>query len=58
MIVILGETFKKHFVNFPRQDRIKIFEFIEHIKQYGFDGLKCLNKASHNIPKDHPNWSE
>lgn len=58
MIVILGENFKKHFVNFPRQDRIKIFEFIEHIEQYGFDGLIGRNKASHNAPKDHPNWSE
>ena len=58
MIVILGEVFKERFVNFPRQDRIKIFEFIAHVEQYGFDGLKGRNKASHHVPKDHPNWSE
>lgn len=58
MNVILSENFKKHFIHFPRQDRIKIFAFIEYIEQYGFTGLKGRNKPSHHVPKDHPNWSE
>lgn len=57
MNVILGELFKQHFKNFPKNDRKIIFEFIAYVEENGFDGLTGRNKSSDNVPFDNPNWS-
>ncbi|PID63920.1 MAG: hypothetical protein CR974_00730 [Gammaproteobacteria bacterium] len=45
-------------VNFPESDLDIIAAFIEHLKQHGFAGLVGRNKASHEVPKDDPDWRE
>lgn len=57
MRVILGERFKLHFKNFPKQDREKIFDFIAYVEQHGLIELKGRNKSSDNVPFDNPNWA-
>lgn len=57
MKVDFSRSFAQKIVHFPNTDQEKIFEFIEHIEKYGFDGLKGRNKSSDNVPKDDPNWS-
>lgn len=57
MNVDYSECFKQYLKNFPVNDQLKIKAFVEHIQQYGFDGLVGRNKSSDNVPKDDPNWS-
>lgn len=56
MNVDYSECFKQYLKNFPVNDQLKIKAFVEHIQQYGFDGLVGRNKSSDNVPKDAPNW--
>lgn len=56
--VLYGEKFRKHLKNFPKNDQLKIRQFVEHIEQFGFDGLTGRNKSSDNVPKDNPNWAK
>jgi hypothetical protein len=49
MIVNLGEQFTKQLKNYSKEDKRKIFEFITHVQQQGFNGLKGRNKPSHNV---------
>ena len=58
MTVSLGEEFKKAFKNFPKQDRLKIYDFIEHVRNKGFEGLKGRNKSSDNVDKNDPYFKE
>lgn len=58
MIVTLSNDFEKKIVNFPKDDRLKIAEFIQHVEQYDLNNLKGRNKSSDNVPHHHPNWSE
>lgn len=53
-----GIKFKAHLKNFPVADQLKIKAFVEHIEQFGFDGLQGRNKSSDDVPVTHPNWSE
>ena len=48
MIVRFGDEFSKEVKNFPKEDRTKILEFITHVMEHGFNGLKGRNKPSHN----------
>jgi hypothetical protein len=57
MIVNLGDEFLKQLRNYPKADKEKIYNFIQHVQQYGFQGLKGRNKASHNVDKNDPNFS-
>lgn len=52
-----SEHFQKCLKNFPKTDQLKIRDFVEHIKNHGFDGLQGRNKSSDNVPKDDPQWS-
>ncbi|MDO4440591.1 MAG: hypothetical protein Q4B81_00225 [Moraxella sp.] len=56
--VDFGKIFSERLPNFPRADKLKIAEFIQHIKSFGFDGLKGRNKSSDNVPFDNPDWSK
>lgn len=58
MNVIYGDKFKSHLKHFPAIDQLKIKKFVEHIEQYGFEGLTGRNKSSDNVPTTHPNWRE
>lgn len=58
MKVILTPLFAQFLKNFPKDDRNKIRDFIEHVEQFGFDGLLGRNKSSDNVPTDDPNWSK
>lgn len=58
MKVTLSDDFGKKIVNFPKQDREKIFAFIQHVEALGLNDLKGRNKSSDNVPTDHPNWLE
>jgi len=58
MTVSLGEEFKKAFKNFPKQDRVKIYDFIGHVQNKGFEGLKGRNKSSDNVDKNDPYFKE
>lgn len=49
MIVKLGDEFVKQLKNYSREDKTKIHEFIIHVQQHGFYGLKGRNKPSHNV---------
>lgn len=53
-----GKVFSERLPHFPKEDKIKIAQFIAHIKQFGFDGLQGRNKSSDNVPFNHPNWAE
>jgi hypothetical protein len=56
--VSLGEEFKKAFNNFPKQDRVKIYDFIRHVQNKGFEGLTGRNKSSDNVDKNDPYFKE
>lgn len=56
MNVLRSKYFDKIFINLPENDRVKIAEFIFHVKTYGFDGLIGRNKSSDDVPTDDPNW--
>lgn len=56
MDVKFGLKFQQHMLNFPKQDRLKLTQFITHIENYGFDGLKGRNKSSDEVPTDDPSW--
>lgn len=58
MKVTLSEDFGKKLVNFPKKDKEKIFAFIAHLENFGFEGLTGRNKSSDNVPTNHPNWLE
>ncbi|MFB2538231.1 MULTISPECIES: hypothetical protein [unclassified Acinetobacter] len=58
MHVSTSNDFKHKFPNYPKADKEKILAFINHVKQHCLDGLQGRNKASDNVPFDHPNWSE
>lgn len=53
-----GKVFAERLPHFPKEDKLKIANFIVHIKKFGFDGLQGRNKSSDNVPFNHPNWSE
>ena len=57
MIVIFGEEFIKQFKNFPESDQRKIYDFVIHVRHYGFNGLKGRNKPSHNVDKNDSNFA-
>lgn len=54
--VYLTPQFKKLLKNYPKQDQLKINDFINHVKINGLECLKGLNKCSDNVPTDDPNW--
>jgi hypothetical protein len=58
MIVRLGDEFSKEVKNFPKEDRSKILEFIAHVQQHGFNGLKGRNKPSHNVDKNDTDFAD
>lgn len=49
--------FQKHYANFPSKDRLKIAQFIHHLENFGFDGLKGRNKSSADVSVSDPDWS-
>lgn len=57
MIVNLGKEFAKQLKNYPREDKTKIHEFIIHVQQYGFEGLKGRNKPSHYVDRNDPSFA-
>ena len=57
MIVRFGDEFSKEVKNFPKEDTTKILEFITHVRQHGFNGLKGRNKPSHNVDKNDSNFA-
>lgn len=58
LYVDYGQLFLKHLPNFPKDDILKIMEFVQHIQRFGFDGLLGRNKSSEYVPKDNPYWLE
>lgn len=58
MNIIYGEKFRQHLKNFPKSDQLKIKEFVEHVQQFGFEGLQGRNKPSDDVPTDNPHWGE
>lgn len=56
MKVILSPVFAQYLKNYPKTDREIILAFINHVEQFGFDGLQGRNKSSDNVPTDDPNW--
>lgn len=56
--VVFSPLFKQYLKNFPKQDQIKIGEFVEHLQKFGFTGLQGRNKSSDNVPTDDPNWAK
>jgi hypothetical protein len=58
MTVSLGDEFRKAFKNYPEQDRIKIYDFIRHVQNIGFEGLHGRNKSSDNVDKNDPYFRE
>ena len=57
MIVSLGDEFSKQLKHYPLTDKEKIYEFIRHVQQQGFVGLKGRNKPSHNVEKNDPDFA-
>lgn len=57
MKVNFSRSFAQKLVHFPNADQKKIFDFIEYVELYGFDGLTGRNKSSDHVPKDDPHWS-
>lgn len=58
MNVKFGTEFALHFLNFPRADKQKINDFINHVTEFGLEGLAGRNKSSDNVPFDDPNWAK
>lgn len=58
MNVIFADKFSKIMVNFPKQDREKIFAFAYHVKKFGLINLKGRNKSSDHVPTNDPNWRD
>ncbi|OKP31342.1 hypothetical protein [Serratia fonticola] len=58
MIVSLGMQFGKELVNYPDEDKKKIYAFLLHVKNNGFHGLEGRNKSSDNVHKDDPGYLE
>lgn len=58
MRVIFGRKFAEYFPNFPQADKEKIVAFVNHIENFGFNGLQGRNKSSDQVPTHNPNWSE
>lgn len=56
MKVIFSENFYKYYQHFPEKDQIKIREFVNHLENFGFNGLAGRNKSSNNVPTNDPNW--
>lgn len=54
--VSFGQVFIDSFDNFPLKDKEKIKDFVFHVENQGFLGLSGRNKASHNVPKDDPQF--
>jgi len=52
----MGKLFAKELLNFPREDRKLIQEFINHVKVNGLVGLEGRNKSSDNVPTDDPDF--
>lgn len=48
--VKMSKMFQKHYATFPSKDRLKIAQFIHHLENFGFDGLKGRNKSSADVP--------
>ena len=51
-----GEIFISSFNNFPLIDQDKIYDFIYHVENLGFEGLPGRNKSSDEVPKDDPDF--
>lgn len=54
MQVKLAKLFKKEYDTLSGQNRLTIAQFIHHIEQFGFVGLKGRNKSSDNVPIGDP----
>jgi hypothetical protein len=47
-----GRIFAQEFIHFPKDDQLKIFNFVNHLKFNGFVGLPGRNKESTNVSAD------
>ena len=56
MVVKTSKYFSGIYKNFPHKDREMIYAFIQHIEQNGFNNLEGLNKESHHVDKNHPEF--
>ena len=52
MEVAIGKLFGKEILNFPQNDQLKIYTFINYVKANGLNGLEGRNKNSDNVPTD------
>lgn len=52
----LTPQFAKRVQGYPRQNRLKILNFIRHLQSFGFDNLPGRNKPSDDISKDSPDF--
>jgi hypothetical protein len=50
LIVELSDFFSTNFANFPREDKIKIANFIQHCQTHGLNGLCGKLKSSTDVP--------
>lgn len=41
--------FLQYLPNFPKNDRLKIAQFVHHVQNFGFEGLTARNKSSDNV---------
>lgn len=58
LIVERSDLFAQHFPNFPRDDQVKIAEFIIHCQTYGLTGLPGKIRHSDNVPGTDPDYYE
>ena len=56
IVVHFGSQILQELKNFPRPDLDKINAFVQHVRQFGFDGLPGRNKCSEEVPKDTLDW--
>ncbi|WP_230657758.1 hypothetical protein [Psychrobacter sp. I-STPA10] len=56
--VEMGEAFRSEFSNYPSSDKLKIAQFIRHVKQYGFEGLEGKNRRSDGFSNDDPLFTQ
>lgn len=58
LAVSFGLLFSREVRNYPREDRIKIWTFVEHVRLNGFSGLEGRNKNSNCIDRNDPFFLE
>ncbi len=54
MKVTFSKMMSSQLPNYPKEDRLKIFNFAKHVEQYGLTNLEGRNKSSADIPKNDP----